>query len=41
MEKLDQLTQEEARRAVAQISDFAHYLGEGMQHSHDLLLMFF
>jgi hypothetical protein len=41
MVKLDRLTREEARRAVAQILDLTHYLREGVRHSHDLLLMFF
>ena len=47
LKKLDQLTQDEARMAVAQTLGVTHGLRdnmrvvmEGTQHSHDLLLVF-
>jgi hypothetical protein len=41
LEKLDQLTQDEAWTVIVETWDAARDLREGTQHLHDLLLMFF
>ena len=40
LQNLDQLTQDEARMAVAQTLGVAHGLREGTQHLRDLLIFF-
>ena len=40
LQKLDQLTQDEARMAIAQTLDVAHGLRKGTQHLRDLFLIF-